>query len=187
MKRKDDQKKILETKRLILRPWEEADAAALYALASDPAIGPNAGWRAHESEAYSLGIIRTVFRPAGNYAVTLKGGENKPVGAIGMTYGESPARGRRANEAETGYWIGASFQRQGYATEALQAVLADAFLDAELSGVWLCYYDGNAASKRVAEKAGFVYTRTDLKSYNPMLGKTFVEHHTYLSRESFFG
>lgn len=34
---------FLETSRLILRPWQEADAEALYKYAKDPAIGPIAG------------------------------------------------------------------------------------------------------------------------------------------------
>jgi RimJ/RimL family protein N-acetyltransferase len=52
----------LTTDRLFLREWEEADAARLFALASDPEIGPAAGWKPHTSEEESLHIIRTVLR-----------------------------------------------------------------------------------------------------------------------------
>lgn len=38
---------VLETKRLILRPWQEEDAASLYRYASDPQVGPIAGWPVH--------------------------------------------------------------------------------------------------------------------------------------------
>ncbi|MEG0051315.1 MAG: RimJ/RimL family protein N-acetyltransferase, partial [Terrisporobacter sp.] len=38
---------ILETSRLILRPWKEEDAEALYKYAKDPRIGPMAGWPVH--------------------------------------------------------------------------------------------------------------------------------------------
>lgn len=34
----------LETERLILRPWTEDDAEELYKYASDPNVGPPAGW-----------------------------------------------------------------------------------------------------------------------------------------------
>ena len=34
---------MIETKKLILRPWKESDAAALFRYASDPDIGPVAG------------------------------------------------------------------------------------------------------------------------------------------------
>ena len=39
----------LETKRLILRRWEDSDAENLYKYAKDPDIGPIAGWPAHQS------------------------------------------------------------------------------------------------------------------------------------------
>ena len=35
----------IETERLVLRPWREDDAADLYRFASDPEVGPAAGWR----------------------------------------------------------------------------------------------------------------------------------------------
>ena len=38
---------ILETERLILRPWEEADAESLYEYARDERVGPVAGWQVH--------------------------------------------------------------------------------------------------------------------------------------------
>lgn len=51
----------IETERLILRPWLETDAGALFRYASDPDIGPIAGWEPHTSVENSLEIIRTVF------------------------------------------------------------------------------------------------------------------------------
>ena len=33
----------LETPRLLLRPWREEDAPALFRYASDPQVGPRAG------------------------------------------------------------------------------------------------------------------------------------------------
>lgn len=40
------------TERLILRPWHEEDAENLYKYASDPDIGPAAGWPVHTSIKY---------------------------------------------------------------------------------------------------------------------------------------
>ena len=40
---------ILETERLILRSWEERDANDLFQYASDPEVGPIAGWPVHTS------------------------------------------------------------------------------------------------------------------------------------------
>ncbi len=52
---------MLETKRLILRRWEESDAENLYEYAKDPDVGPIAGWPPHQSVAESLDVIRDVF------------------------------------------------------------------------------------------------------------------------------
>ena len=78
---------LLFTGRLILRPWQESDAEALYKYARDPAIGPIAGWPPHTSVEDSLNVIRTVFSAPETYAVVLKetGG---PVGSAGIMFGE---------------------------------------------------------------------------------------------------
>ena len=52
---------ILETKRLLLRPFYESDAEDVYAYARDPRVGPVAGWPAHKSVEDSRQAIRTVF------------------------------------------------------------------------------------------------------------------------------
>ena len=72
---------ILETKRLILRPWCEDDAEELYKYASDPEVGPPAGWPPHTSVENSREIIRTVLSKPETYAVCLKE-DGKPVGSI---------------------------------------------------------------------------------------------------------
>ena len=51
----------LKTRRLLLAPWREEDAEALYALASDPEIGPMCGWEPHGSVEESREVIRDVF------------------------------------------------------------------------------------------------------------------------------
>ena len=47
----------LQTKRLILRGWQEHDAASLYKYAQNPNIGPIAGWPVHTSIEHSRDII----------------------------------------------------------------------------------------------------------------------------------
>ncbi len=52
---------ILETERLILRPWAETDSESLCEYAKDGRIGPIAGWQVHTSVENSREIIRYVF------------------------------------------------------------------------------------------------------------------------------
>ena len=58
----------LQTPRLLLRPWEESDAEALYELAKDPDVGPAAGWNVHKDVEESREISRSC-RAAGRPAV----------------------------------------------------------------------------------------------------------------------
>lgn len=51
----------METERLILRRWEESDAEDLYKYASNPDVGPIAGWPAHQSLDESRDVIKNVF------------------------------------------------------------------------------------------------------------------------------
>ena len=59
----------METERLLLRPWLDSDAETLFKYASDPEVGPRAGWPPHKSVEESLGRTRLrsqvspVFRP----------------------------------------------------------------------------------------------------------------------------
>ena len=50
---------ILETERLLLRPWRVEDAEDLYTHAGAPEVGPPAGWPPHTSVENSREIIRT--------------------------------------------------------------------------------------------------------------------------------
>ena len=64
---------MIETKRLSFRPWREADAEELFRLASDPDVGPRAGWPPHKSVEESLEIINTVFNSDHVWAFNSKG------------------------------------------------------------------------------------------------------------------
>ena len=73
---------MIETERLLLRPWDEGDAEDLYKYASDPEVGPPAGWPVHTSVENSREIITKYLSAPETYAVCLKGG--KPIGSIGL-------------------------------------------------------------------------------------------------------
>ena len=77
----------MQTDRIILRPWRDSDAETLFKYASDPEVGPRAGWAPHQSVEESLEIIRTVFNDAlCTWAIELKE-TGEAIGAMG--YGPS--------------------------------------------------------------------------------------------------
>ena len=72
-------KKKMETERILLRPWQDSDAEALFKYASDPDVGPRARWPPHKSVEDSLEIFRTVFNAEEMWAVIWKeSGECRP-------------------------------------------------------------------------------------------------------------
>ena len=173
---------MLETERLILRAWEESDAAALYRYASDPAVGPIAGWPPHTSVEHSREIIRTVLAAPETYAVILKA-TGEPVGSCGILFGNSlHSTEMQDGEAEIGYWIGVPYWGQGLIPEAVRRLLEHCFVDLNLRTVWCGYYDGNRRSQRVQEKCGFVYHYTERDKPSP-LGDLRTEHFTRLTFE----
>lgn len=173
---------ILETPRLLLRPWQERDAESLYKYAKDPDVGPMAGWPMHTSVENSLNIIKTVFSAPETYAVCLK--ENgEAVGSIGLKFGDATDMTDREDECELGYWIGKPYWGQGMIPEAAKELIRHAFEDLHLRAIWCGYYDGNEKSRRVQEKCGFVYQHTAHSLEVPLLGEIRTGHTSLLTRE----
>lgn len=165
---------ILETERLILRPWEESDAESLYEYAKDPRVGPRAGWPVHTSVADSRRIIRDVLSADETYAVTLKE-DGAAIGSIALLMGGRSNLGLGAGEAELGYWLGAPFWGRGIIPEAARELMRHAFEDLRLTALWCGYFDGNGNSARVCEKCGFRFQRTESRAW-PLIGETKVQH-----------
>ena len=169
----------LETKRLILRPWREEDAEELYKYASDPDVGPSAGWPPHTSVENSREIISGVLSAPNTFAVCLK--ENgKPIGSIGFHRNDLA---ENDDEYELGYWIGKPFWGQGLIPEASREMLRYAFEDLEMNRIWCGYYDGNEKSRRVQEKLGFVYQRKTEGIEVRLLGEIRTGHSNLMTKE----
>ena len=172
---------MIETERLILRPWQEQDAEALYTYASDPEVGPPAGWPPHTSVENSREIIKGVLSHKETYAVCLKDG--KPIGSIGLHLNGSTDMTDRDDECELGYWIGKPFWGQGLIPEAAWELLRYAFEQLHMRAVWCGYYDGNEKSHRVQQKLGFVYHHTTSNLTVELLNEKRTGHTSLLTRQ----
>ncbi len=62
-----------------------------------------------------------------------------------------------AQAGTLGYWIGESFAREGYMSEAIAALVHYAFTTLDLSRIEAACLPENKASRRVLEKSGFKY------------------------------
>lgn len=175
---------MIETERLILRSWQETDSEALFKYASNPDIGPIAGWPPHTSIENSLEIIRTVFSAPETYAVVLKN-TTEPIGSCGIMFPENlHSATMKQNEAEIGYWIGKPYWGQGLIPEAVKALLSRCFQDLSLDTVWCVHYEGNNKSKRVIEKCGFNFHHTNRDIVSP-LGDKRTEHFYIMTKKDY--
>lgn len=170
------------TKRLLLRPWLESDAAALYRYASSPEVGPAAGWPVHTSAENSREIIRTVFSAPETYAVVLKE-TGEAVGSISLKLQGASDLVSSPDEAELGYWIGVPHWGQGLIPEAAEVLLRYSFEILGLAKVWCACYAGNEKSRRVQEKCGFTYVCTKENVPCPLLSEVRTEIVSALTRE----
>ncbi|HIW06368.1 MAG TPA: GNAT family N-acetyltransferase [Candidatus Ignatzschineria merdigallinarum] len=173
---------ILTTERMVLRPFRESDAKALFEYAKDDRIGPIAGWPPHQSEAESLAIIRTVFSVREVYAVTLKG-DDRVIGMVGLLIGQDSNFKIADNEAELAYWIGVPYWGKGLIPEASKVVIEHAFTSLNMAALWCGFYENNTQSFRAQEKCGFKIVRTEAQQYNQFMNEYRKEHISYLSKE----
>ncbi|SAI57296.1 acetyltransferase [Bordetella trematum] len=172
---------MLTTERLVLRPWCETDAPALYGYARDERVGPVAGWPPHASEAASLEVIRTQFARPEVYAVTISP-QDTAVGLAGLLIGQDSNFEIAANEAEVAYWIGVPFWGQGLIPEAVRALMRHAFERLGMQALYCGHFDGNAQSLRVQEKCGFRPWRTAESQFNAHMNDYRKEHISRITR-----
>jgi RimJ/RimL family protein N-acetyltransferase len=76
-----------------------------------------------------------------------------PIGAIGWI--SLRVNDRSPDVGEVGYSLIESARGHGYATEALSAVIDEAFASAELNEVQACCVPENASSRAVLDRTGF--------------------------------
>ena len=172
---------ILETQRLILRPWRETDAESLYEYARSPLLGPMAGWPTHTSVANSRQIIREILSKNETYAVTLKA-EDIAIGSIGLMIGANSNLNLSHDEAEIGYWIGVPYWGQGLIPEAVRELMRYAFNELNIPVIWCGYFDNNEKSKRVNEKCRFRFHHTEYDKEWPLINAHKTQHVTCISK-----
>ncbi len=170
-----------QTKRIILRPWEQQDAEELYNYAKDPRVGPVAGWPVHTSVEHSRQIIKEVLSAEETYAVVLKD-ENAVVGSVGLMLGDKSNLEISEDEGEIGYWIGVPYWGQGLIPEAVFELMRYGFEKLNLKTIWCGYFEGNEKSRRVQEKCGFQYHHTEKDKNLPLVKDIRTEHITCITR-----
>jgi RimJ/RimL family protein N-acetyltransferase len=146
---------VLATERLVLRAPRHEDAKAIAHLANDRRIAENTTRIPHPYQVTdATSFIAEVNRTDGEFAwlITL---DEAPIGACGLAQLDGPA-------PDLGYWLGAPYWGNGYATEAARAVIDHAFTELGHEVLQAGARVTNPASRRVLEKCGFQWTGVGL-------------------------
>ena len=149
-----------ETQRLRLRPWRKEDLEDFHRYCKDPEVGPNAGWKPHESLEESWSILKGWLTPTEEdeiWCVEEKA-SGKAVGSIGL-HGEDRRPGVPACKM-LGYVLARPCWGKGYMTEAVAPIIDHAFRREKLRLLSVNHFTFNDRSRRVIEKSGFQYEGT---------------------------
>jgi RimJ/RimL family protein N-acetyltransferase len=139
---------VLETERLVLRAPRIEDAKIVATLANDRRIAENTlriPYPYKPADATQW-IAAANTRPGERTFLIWR--RDDIVGACGFDLREGP-------EPEIGYWLGAKYWGNGYATEAVHALIDDAFSAERCAALRAGARVSNPASRRVLEKCGF--------------------------------
>jgi len=153
---------------VLLRPWAEADVRALVAaLNRDPEIS---AWLELIPQPYTENEARTWIALAGSmwrersgsaFAVVVG---DEAVGGVGINWID-----RDQGVGDIGYWLRRDMRGHGYTTRAVVLAARWAF-DCGCERLQLRADTENDASRRVAERAGFLHEGVQRSArYNPRL------------------
>ncbi len=150
---KPQQQEILETERLILRPFTLQDAKRVQQLAGDKDIADGTCYIPHP---YEDGIAEKWIiehraacerNEQAVFAIITKQ-TNDLTGAVGLMLNKEQL------QAELGYWIGKPYWGQGFATEAAQTIIKYGFEKFHLTCNYADCFQWNTTSIKVIQKIG---------------------------------
>lgn len=142
---------ILESSRLILRPFSINDINDVFLYASDNIVTKYLTWSSHIDVSQTEKVVREFFiGKIGIFAIELKS-EHKCIGCIDLRLCVEH------NKASFGYVLNREYWNTNYMSESLNLILELSFLKLRLNRVESTHYVGNEGSGRVMQKCGMKY------------------------------
>lgn len=156
----DITKMILETDRLILRAWQEADLNDFYEYASVDGVGEMAGWKHHDSIDVSKRILESFISEKNVFAIVYKE-KNKVIGSLGLhnSWANDEIDYAHLKIKEVGYVLSNEYWGMGLMPEAVNEVIRFCFDNCELDALTIGHFSTNVQSKRVIQKSGFIFVK----------------------------
>jgi len=154
----------LETERLRIRPYKDADTAELLPLIGAREVAATTLRIAHPyTEEDARAFLELVKEPGKLWLAITRRADERQIGGIGLRLDE------QHQHAELGYWLGVPYWGLGYATEAARAVLRYGFEELGLHRIFATHFKNNPASGKILKKLGMRYEgcqREHLRKWN---------------------
>jgi RimJ/RimL family protein N-acetyltransferase len=152
---------ILETERLLLRPWRDADRTPLAAIFADPEVKrfyPGVLTAEETSAQIDAAMARAAVDGFGFYAAELKQ-DGRLAGWLGISRIGEPTRSAIGGpcDVEIGWQLDKTLWGRGLAPEGARAWLAYGFGTLALPEIVAFTFRGNLPSRCVMEKIGMRY------------------------------
>jgi ribosomal-protein-alanine N-acetyltransferase len=146
---------MLESKRLLIRPYEDPDFSFMYSMNRDPEVmkyirEPVTEEAPVRERIEQMKSYRIRFPKLGTFVVVQQ--------STGVLVGNAVIRHaeyQQEREIEIGYLVAKEFWGQGLATELVELVCDYVFQELKVQEVFAFTDEGNSASNRVLEKNGF--------------------------------
>ena len=153
---------FLETERLVLRRFTEADVDHLVDLDSDPEVMRFLnGGTPTPREVIQHDILPRFLHDYERFAgYGCWAAIAKATGDFLGWFSLRPPEGASPDQVELGYRLRQAAWGQGYATEGARALIRKGFTELGVQRVVATTYQDNLASRRVMEKAGLTLVRT---------------------------
>jgi RimJ/RimL family protein N-acetyltransferase len=152
---------IIETERLILRPFELSDAEDMFAMDSNPIVHKYL-WQTPSKEiAETIKVIEYLQKQyqenkIGRFATILKE-TNEFIGWTGIKYINDHEENGNTNFYDYGYRLDEKFWNKGYATEASIAWLDYGFQEMKIEKMNAYTHFENGASNHILQKVGMTF------------------------------
>lgn len=155
---------MIETERLILRPPIAADRSALHAIWADPAVMADLGPVKSAADS-DVTLARHAGYPDGlGFHAVVRRSDDAVIGFCGLKPG--PPDTPIADEVEAGWVIARACWRQGFAIEAMRAVLGWGWANTRASRIVAITARRNTKSRAMMERLGMSHQR-DLDFLHP--------------------
>ena len=167
------QNAILETERLLLRPFQEGDEQGIFSYASIEGVGEQAGWVHHKTIEESRSVLYNLFLKNPHCYALIDKETGSIIGSFERREAPSYLKDFPSYESpvESGYILSKEYWGKGYMSEALSFFLLKWMEEGEIDIVFAKARKSNKASIAVLEKHGFRDYKIDVDVYQPALDR----------------